>query len=262
MKLILHLVGPPRLMGARLRCELDAGSVSLGRSPEADWVIPDSERLISRIHLRIDASHGAFVLTDTSVNGVYVNGSAEAVGYGTSVELRDGDALRVGEAQIAVEIAASGPPAASAGLFPFHAQAFVAQIQHAVPTPAAPPPHDHLGGPFGPAPAAERIAPRTVIDANWMTTPIARPPSPAPPPVRPEGAGSGALTLRPLLRSPLDGAGGHASAPRSVQALVKARPDLTPQRLAAAIDAAGQDLDAEAWQALYRRFQSFLDIEN
>lgn len=261
MKLILHLVGPPRLMGARLRCELDAGSVSLGRSPEANWVIPDSERLISRIHLRIDASHGAFVLTDTSVNGVYVNGSAEAVGYGTSVELRDGDILRVGEAQIAVEIAASGPPATSAGSFPFDAQAFVAQIQHAVEAPDSPP-HDPLGGPFGPAPATERISPRTVIDANWMTTPIARAPSPAPPPVRPEGAGSAALALRPLLRSPLDGAGGHASAPRSVQDLVGARPDLTPQRMAAAIDAAGQDLDAEAWQALYRRFQSFLDIEN
>ncbi|MDP4025133.1 FHA domain-containing protein [Methylobacterium sp. NEAU 140] len=207
MKLVLDLLGPPRLMGARQRVELRAGSLSVGRSPEADWTISDTDRLISRLHLRVDASHGAFVLTDTSANGVYVNGSDEPVGYGASVSLRDGDRLRIGEAQIAVTVEAGQPAAgaptagaAAGGRFALDADAFAAQIA----APAAS--RDPFGGPFGgsiggpigvpigspsgtagpgaglsaplPAaalPAAPAPAARGLIDANWMNEPVAAP---------------------------------------------------------------------------------------
>lgn len=102
MQLKLLLKGPDRLMGAQLEKTLLNGSLVVGRSPTADWTLPDPERIVSKSHCRIDKDFSGFVLTDTSTNGVHIN--EEPVGYGLPRLLRDGDVLRLGDAVVLVRV--------------------------------------------------------------------------------------------------------------------------------------------------------------
>ena len=89
MKLKLILKGPERLMGAQIEKTLENGSLVVGRSPAADWVLPDPERIVSKAHCRIDTDFSGFVLTDTSTNGVFIND--DPVGFGLPRLLGDSD---------------------------------------------------------------------------------------------------------------------------------------------------------------------------
>lgn len=111
MKLKLILKGPDRLMGAQLEKTLEQGSMVVGRSPTADWTLPDPERVVSKTHCRIDRDFSGFVVTDTSTNGVHVN--EEPVGFGLPRLLANGDVLRLGDAVVLVRIddAVASPPA-------------------------------------------------------------------------------------------------------------------------------------------------------
>lgn len=102
MRLRLLLEGPERLRGAAREWILDAGSVVVGRGEEADWVIPDPERVISKSHCRIEADAGTFLLTDMSTNGVSVNG--KAIAHGRAEPLENGDLLGLGDVLLRVEI--------------------------------------------------------------------------------------------------------------------------------------------------------------
>jgi len=77
---------------------------TLGRSSHNDWVIPDPTRVVSGTHARFDFLDGQFWLTDTSTNGVYVNGSDVALGRGNRVPLATGDWFQIGDFAIAVII--------------------------------------------------------------------------------------------------------------------------------------------------------------
>jgi type VI secretion system protein len=77
---------------------------SVGRAPDNDWVLPDSKRVVSGHHFEIAYRSGAYWLKDTSTNGVYVNDSDEPAAKQGSVELRDGDRLRVGDYDIVVSV--------------------------------------------------------------------------------------------------------------------------------------------------------------
>jgi type VI secretion system FHA domain protein len=102
MKLTLVLKGPDRLMGAQIEKSMENGSLVIGRSPTADWTLPDPERVISKAHCRIDKDSGGFVLTDTSTNGVEINN--DAVGFGLPRLLSNGDVLKLGDAVVIVRI--------------------------------------------------------------------------------------------------------------------------------------------------------------
>lgn len=102
MKLRLILKGPERLMGDALEKSMEHGSLIIGRSPDADWTLPDPARMISKLHCRVDVDFSGFVLTDTSTNGVKVN--EELVGFGLPQLLTDGDVLQLGDAVILVRI--------------------------------------------------------------------------------------------------------------------------------------------------------------
>ena len=103
MKLILQLTGAS-VEGGLASQVLEQGSLTIGRSPAADWVIPDPTRIISKLHCRIDAVNGGFVLTDTSTNGVFVGGAAVPLGSGNSIELHDGDRFRIGDRTVTVQV--------------------------------------------------------------------------------------------------------------------------------------------------------------
>ena len=77
---------------------------TIGRSADNDWVLPDDRRYLSSRHAVIDYQGGAYYLVDTSRNGVFVNGADTPVGQGHPQRLFDGDQLRIGEFEIAVDI--------------------------------------------------------------------------------------------------------------------------------------------------------------
>lgn len=84
--------------------EFPAVGGTIGRGPDNDWVLPDESRYVSSRHAVIDYQGGAYYLVDTSRNGVFVNGSDTPVGQGHPQRLFDGDQLRIGEFEIAVDI--------------------------------------------------------------------------------------------------------------------------------------------------------------
>ena len=77
---------------------------TIGRAGDNDWRLPDTERYISSHHATIDFQAGSYYLIDTSMNGVYVNGSDVPVGRAKPQRLFDGDVLRMGEYIISVTI--------------------------------------------------------------------------------------------------------------------------------------------------------------
>jgi predicted component of type VI protein secretion system len=107
MKLKLILKGPDRLMGAQIEKTMEHGSLVVGRSPVADWTLPDPERIVSKTHCRIDRDVSGFVLTDTSTNGVEIDN--EVVGFGLPRLLSDGNVVKLGDAVILVRLEADAP---------------------------------------------------------------------------------------------------------------------------------------------------------
>jgi len=75
---------------------------SIGRRRENDWVLPDPERFISGQHALISFSDGQFYITDTSVNGVFLNQSTIPLDKGELTPLREGDSLLIGDFEIGV----------------------------------------------------------------------------------------------------------------------------------------------------------------
>jgi type VI secretion system protein len=95
---------------------LTEGSLSLGRGPGNDWVLPDPERQLSKTHCMITAEGSRFTLTDLSTNGVFMNGSNEPTRRDGRVLLTDGDRFRLGDYEVRVSEVDIAPlrPAASA----------------------------------------------------------------------------------------------------------------------------------------------------
>jgi predicted component of type VI protein secretion system len=91
-------------LGASHVREFAACGGSIGRGADNDWVLPDAKRYVSSRHAMIDYQAGAYYLVDTSRNGVFVNGDDTAVGRGHPQRLFDGDRIRMGEYELAVEI--------------------------------------------------------------------------------------------------------------------------------------------------------------
>lgn len=90
----------------RLR-EFAAVGGTIGRNGDNDWVLPDDKRYVSSRHAMIEHQSGAWYLVDTSRNGVYINDADMPVGKGHPQRLFDGDRLRIGSYEIAVDISES-----------------------------------------------------------------------------------------------------------------------------------------------------------
>nr|WP_315382635.1 type VI secretion system-associated FHA domain protein TagH [uncultured Sphingomonas sp.] len=83
---------------------LDGHGALIGRSPHADWHLPDPRHHISSRHCEIGYRDGAYLLTDLSTNGTFLNDSAERL---TAPHvLRDGDRIAIGDYRIAVSLPA------------------------------------------------------------------------------------------------------------------------------------------------------------
>jgi type VI secretion system protein ImpI/type VI secretion system protein len=90
-------------------------SLTIGRAPENDLVLPDPERQLSKRHCAIEDHAGHVVVIDLSANGTFLNYGKVPVGR-TPTPLSDGDILTLGAYELVVQItpgAARARPAAS-----------------------------------------------------------------------------------------------------------------------------------------------------
>ena len=107
MRLRLVLKGPERLTAGLREKTLETGAIVIGRAEDADWVLADPERVVSKRHCRIERQAGGFLLTDMSTNGVLVNGVP--LGREAPKLLVDRDVLTLGDVIIAVAIETDVP---------------------------------------------------------------------------------------------------------------------------------------------------------
>jgi type VI secretion system protein len=80
-------------------------NVTIGRHEINDWVLPDPDRYLSGRHCVITYRDGEYWITDTSTNGVFVNGAPNPIGRGSSLPLHDGDSFKIGDYEIRVKVA-------------------------------------------------------------------------------------------------------------------------------------------------------------
>ncbi len=105
MSLTLHITSYQRLSpGQETSKQLDQGRLTIGRSPDNDWVLSDPEMVLSKSHCVVEYRDGAYYLTDTSTNGVFVNHADQRLGRGNSVPLDDQAILSLGDYEIQARI--------------------------------------------------------------------------------------------------------------------------------------------------------------
>ena len=98
--------------GVSTRLRLDRHGAVIGRSPQADWSLPDPQHYISSTHCEIDYRDGVYILADKSTNGAFINGSdTRPDGPHT---IRNGDQILIGPYQIAAQLDADADAAAAA----------------------------------------------------------------------------------------------------------------------------------------------------
>jgi type VI secretion system FHA domain protein len=109
MDLVLTLENGDRSVVDRQR-RLREGRMSIGRATDSDWALSDPERVLSKHHCVVEQRDGAWFLTDTSANGVFVDGSPEPLGRGGTVRLEDGLRLELGDHVVSVRLVAKDDP--------------------------------------------------------------------------------------------------------------------------------------------------------
>ena len=72
----------------------------IGRGLGCDWIIPDTQRLISSHHGLVSYRDGRYFLTDISSNGIAVSGGQESLRKGQARLISDGDVYRLGSMDI------------------------------------------------------------------------------------------------------------------------------------------------------------------
>ena len=98
--------------GVSTRLVLDRHGAVVGRSPQADWSLPDPQHYISSTHCEIDFRDGVYLLTDKSTNGTYINGAGDRPEGPHTI--RDGDQILIGPYQIGVQLDPEADAAAAA----------------------------------------------------------------------------------------------------------------------------------------------------
>ncbi|PWC94843.1 type VI secretion system-associated FHA domain protein TagH [Azospirillum sp. TSO5] len=83
-------------LGGNAEKTLHGGSLTVGRGVENGWILPDPDLLLSRQHCVIEAAGSGFRVTDTSTNGVFLNGSEQPIGRNATAPLSSGDRIRIG----------------------------------------------------------------------------------------------------------------------------------------------------------------------
>ena len=83
--------------------QMRGGSMTVGRGPNNDLVLPDPDRMLSKSHFVIEDHNGRIVVVDFSTNGTFLNYSKVPLGR-TPTTLNNGDVLSAGGYELVVEI--------------------------------------------------------------------------------------------------------------------------------------------------------------
>ena len=94
-------------LGERAGARFDASGGTIGRGRSSDWVLPDTDAVLSRQHAEIAFTGGRFELIDLSSNGTFVNGRPVASMPGRRVVLAHADKIELGGYILAAEIEAN-----------------------------------------------------------------------------------------------------------------------------------------------------------
>lgn len=90
--------------GGPTRFQARNRSFEVGREQHLDWTLPDPGRYISGRHCEVRFEKGGYWLYDTSMNGVFLNGSAQRVK--SPYLLQHGDRLSIGHYIVSVALEA------------------------------------------------------------------------------------------------------------------------------------------------------------
>lgn len=82
---------------------MQGGSLTVGRGPANDLVLPDPDRMLSKNHFVLEDHNGNFVIVDLSTNGTFLNYAKVPLGR-TPKPLNNGDVLSAGGYELVVEI--------------------------------------------------------------------------------------------------------------------------------------------------------------
>ena len=189
MPLTLEVVGEKAArMGAAARRTFTAGG-TIGRLADNDWIFPDE--YISGHHARISFTNGAFLIEDTSTNGVFINSPQNRLTRNRPYPLRSGDTIFIDDYEVRVTVGAepaaveSYAPArrgASSGSFPD--EPFFDGVPGASGVPTATDPLALLGLQSPPAvrrgPSAASLQNQSPL-AQHYRPPTATPPTPTAP---------------------------------------------------------------------------------
>lgn len=120
MEIELRIIRDPyaELPKQRVRIFGEGGG-GVGRAGDSYWPLPDPKCYLSGHHCKILFRDDAFWVLDTSVNGVFVNGSLRPVGFGCKARLAHGDQIRLASYTVMVRVKAPGkqrPGSAEGGL--------------------------------------------------------------------------------------------------------------------------------------------------
>ena len=83
--------------------KMQAGSLTVGRGPNNNLVLPDPDRMLSKSHFVIEDQNGKIIIVDFSTNGTFLNYSKVPLGR-TPTPLNNGDVLSAGGYELVVEI--------------------------------------------------------------------------------------------------------------------------------------------------------------
>jgi type VI secretion system FHA domain protein len=200
MILTLEITGPREgAPWAEPRKVFHATGGTIGRLPDNDWVLPDP--YVSSRHARVRFADGAFLIEDTSTNGVYINSPDQRLVRGQPYALKSGDRIFIDPYEIRASISAEPAradedPFALPGVSSVPPQAAFAPSS-APPSYASPLPEV---GPLGPAedvdplralgfdspkPAASHVPRAADLAGSSLLSEHYQPPSPAAPPPAP-----------------------------------------------------------------------------
>ncbi|NOZ51717.1 MAG: type VI secretion system-associated FHA domain protein TagH [Gammaproteobacteria bacterium] len=104
MSLTLTIVNQPSVEPGQVITMTIEQHATIGRAISNDWVLLDKSRYISGKHGSVEKVNDVYQITDTSTNGIYLNGNASPIGNGGVAVLKNGDQLLIGEFEISVRI--------------------------------------------------------------------------------------------------------------------------------------------------------------
>ncbi len=105
MPITLKIISYQRLTpGQQTLFQTDLDKISIGRNSDNHWTLPDPQRFMSGTHCWLEKRDGTWFVTDTSTNGVFINGSDQRLMKDDSVALDQDDRIRLGDYELEVDL--------------------------------------------------------------------------------------------------------------------------------------------------------------